>query len=44
MALAVISHSVCGGVWMSVERLQMVLKLANFHDDDRLWFGRWLRQ
>jgi len=29
---------------MSVERFQVVLKLANIHEDDRVWFGRWLRR
>jgi len=31
-------------VFMSVERFQVVLKLANIHEDDRVWFGRWLRR
>ena len=25
---------------MSGERFQVVLKLANIHQDDRVWFGR----
>jgi len=29
---------------MSVERFQVVLKLANIHEDDRVWFARWLRR
>ncbi len=29
---------------MSVARFQVVLKLANIHEDDRVWFGRWLRR
>jgi hypothetical protein len=29
---------------MSVERFQMVLKLANLENDDKVWFGRWLRR
>ncbi|MEJ7595836.1 MAG: hypothetical protein WKF77_30355 [Planctomycetaceae bacterium] len=29
---------------MSVERFQVVLKLTNLHEDDRVWFGRWLRR
>jgi len=29
---------------MSIDRFQVVLKLANIHEDDRVWFGRWLRR
>ena len=29
---------------MGAERFQVVLKLANIHDDNRVWFGRWLRR
>ena len=29
---------------MSVERFQVVLKLTSLHEDDRVWFGRWLRR
>ena len=29
---------------MSVDRFQVVLKLARIHEDDRIWFGRWLRR
>ena len=29
---------------MSVERFQVVLKLANIEDNDKVWFGRWLRR
>jgi len=29
---------------MSVERFQVVLKLAKIHEDDQVWFGRWLRR
>ena len=29
---------------MGVERFQIVLKLANIHENDRVWFGRWLRR
>ena len=29
---------------MSVERFQVVLKLANIEDKDKVWFGRWLRR
>ena len=29
---------------MSAERFQVVLKLAKIHEDDRVWFGRWLRR
>jgi len=31
-------------VFISVERFQVVLKLDNIHEDDRVWFGRWLRR
>ena len=29
---------------MSVERFLVVLKLARIHEDDGVWFGRWLRR
>ena len=29
---------------MSVERFLVVLKTARIHEDDRVWFGRWLRR
>ncbi len=29
---------------MSVDRFQVVLKLANIEDNDKVWFGRWLRR
>ena len=29
---------------MSVERFQIVLKLASLGNDDKAWFGRWLRR
>ena len=29
---------------MGVERFQIVLKLANIHEDDRVQFGRWVRR
>ena len=29
---------------MSVEGFLVVLTTARIHDDDRVWFGRWLRQ
>lgn len=29
---------------MSVERCLLVLKTARVHEDDRVWFGRWLRR
>jgi len=29
---------------MSVERFQIVLKLASLDNDDKVWFGRWLRR
>ena len=29
---------------MSVERFQVVLKLASLEDNDKVWFGRWLRR
>ena len=29
---------------MSVERFEVVLKLAKIEDNDRVWFGRWLRR
>ena len=29
---------------MSVERFEIVLKLAKIEDNDRVWFGRWLRR
>ena len=29
---------------MSVERFLVVLKVARIHEDDRVWFGRWLRR
>ena len=29
---------------MSVERFQVVLKLTSLDEDDRVWFGRWLRR
>ena len=29
---------------MSVERFQIVLKLASLGNDDKVWFGRWLRR
>ena len=29
---------------MSIERFQVVLKLANIEESDRVWFGRWLRR
>ena len=32
------------GMSMSVERFLVVLKLARIHEDDGVWFGRWLRR
>ena len=29
---------------MSVQRFDIVLKLAKIEDNDRIWFGRWLRR
>jgi hypothetical protein len=29
---------------MSVERFQVVLKLASLGNDDKVWFERWLRR
>ena len=29
---------------MSVERFQIVLKLASLGNDDKVWFARWLRR
>lgn len=29
---------------MSVEHFHVVLKLANIEDNDKVWFGRWLRR
>ena len=29
---------------MSVERFQIVLKLASLGNDDKVWFRRWLRR
>ena len=32
------------GLTMSVERFQVVLKLASLENDDKVWFERWLRR